>query len=384
MASVHRSARGDSRFWQAAFYSPDGKRKLVSTKETNRKKALAIAEAWEQASQQAKRHELTEVQARKVLAEILAFSTGETLHHYTCRAWLDEWLVNKTGGASANTITRYKQVTRDFMEHLGTRAEAPLSSITPGDMVAFRDKLRKEGRAATTCNNTVKKILSVPFEQARRLGYIPTNPAAAVDILRDRGAKVGREPFTAEEIGKLLSTAEATPDWRGAIILAVTSGLRLGDIAGLTWACVELDVNLVTVDAQKTGATLKLPIHPDFRAWLDKQPQGIGKAPVFPILHGVTVGGCSGLSAQFRGIVADAGIVGRVVERKGIGRTTNSKTFHALRHTFISSLANAGVASDLRQKLAGHSDDRTHAIYTHHEIETLTAAIAKLPRLATK
>ena len=382
MASIHKSSRGDSRFWQAAFYSPDGKRKMVSTKETNRKKALAMATAWEQASQKASKHELTEVQARKVLSEILAFSTGETLHHYTCREWLDAWIENKTGGASANTITRYKQVTRDFMEHLGTRAEAPLASITPGDMVAFRDKIRKEGRAATTCNTTVKKILSVPFEQARRLGYIPTNPAAAVDVLRDRGAKVGREPFTGEELRKLI--AAAPPDWKGAILLAATSGLRLGDIAALTWAGVDLDGNLLTVDTQKTGATLKLPMHRDFRAWLDKRPRGIGKAPIFPKLTAERVGGCSGLSAQFRAIVKDAGIVGRVVERQGIGRTTNSKTFHALRHTFISALANAGVASDLRQRLAGHADEKTHAVYTHHEIATLAGAIKKLPRLATK
>lgn len=382
MASVHKPARGDSRYWQASFYSPCGKRKLVSTKETNRKKAQAIADAWEDASRKAKKHELTEAQARKILEEILAFSSGETLHNYTCRAWLDEWIANKTGGASANTITRYKQVTRDFLSHLGTRAESPLASITPGDMVSFRDKIRKEGRAATTCNNTVKKILSVPFEQARRLGYIPTNPAAAVDILRDRGAKVGREPFTAEELGKLIAAAD--PDWKGAIMLACTSGLRLGDIAALTWAGVELDSNLLTVDTQKTGATLKLPMHPDFRAWLDKRPRGIGKAPIFPKLTGERVGGCSGLSAQFRAIVKTAGIVGRVVERQGIGRTTNSKTFHALRHTFISALANAGVASDLRQRLAGHADEKTHAVYTHHEIATLAGAIKKLPRLATK
>lgn len=384
MASVHKPSRGDSRYWQASFYSPSGKRKLVSTKETNRKKAQAMADAWEDASRQAKKHELTEVQARKILADILAFSSGETLHHFTCKAWLDEWIANKTGGASANTITRYKQVTRDFLEHLGDRATAPLASITPGDLVSFRDKIRKEGRAATTCNNTVKKILSVPFEQARRLGYIPTNPAAAVDILRDRGAKVGREPFTPDEIAGLLKTAGAKSDWKGAVLLAATSGLRLGDIAGLTWACVDLEENLLTVDTQKTGATLKLPMHPDFREWLNKRTRGIGKAPVFPKLAGVRVGGCAGLSAQFRDIVKQAGIVGRVVERQGIGRATNSKTFHALRHTFISSLANAGVASDLRQKLAGHADEKTHANYTHHEIATLTAAIAKLPRIASK
>ena len=85
------------------------------------------------------------------------------------------------------------------------------------------------------------------------------------------------------------------------------------------------------------------------------RPRGIGKAPVFPELAGKHIAGRRGLSVQFRDIATKAGITGRVVTREGKGRATNSKTFHALRHTFVSSLANAGVAPDIRQKLAGHS-----------------------------
>jgi hypothetical protein len=44
-------------------------------------------------------------------------------------------------------------------------------------------------------------------------------------------------------------------------------------------------------------------------------------------------------------------------------------------------LATAGVAPDIRQKLAGHVDPKVHAGYTHHEIETLRAAAEKLPGL---
>ena len=105
---------------------------------------------------------------------------------------------------------------------------------------------------------------------------------------------------------------------------------------------------------------------------------------VFPELAGKRISGASGLSAQFRQIVEKAGITGRVVTREGKGRATNSKTFHALRHEFISALANAGVAPDIRQKLAGHADERVHAGYTHHEIKTLRGAVEKLPSLNTR
>jgi hypothetical protein len=52
----------------------------------------------------------------------------------------------------------------DFLASLGSRASASLTAVSPGDIVSFRDKLGSEGRAVSTCNMVVKKILSVPFE----------------------------------------------------------------------------------------------------------------------------------------------------------------------------------------------------------------------------
>jgi len=77
-----------------------------------------------------------------------------------------------------------------------------------------------------------------------------------------------------------------------------------------------------------------------------------------------------------------AGVVAKVVEAKGgAGRSRITKGFHSLRHSFVSALANAGVHADIRQKLAGHSDERVHQNYTHHEIETLRGAVGKIPSL---
>ena len=161
--------------------------------------------------------------------------------------------------------------------------------------------------------------------------------------------------------------------------MGATSGLRLGDVANLCWEDIDLEKRLIRVTTSKTGAVVVLPIHADFAGWLSGRLRGIGKAPVFAELAGKRISGDGGLSAQFRAIVAAAGITGRVVTREGKGRATNSKTFHALRHTFISSMANAGVPPDIRQKLAGHADPKVHAGYTQHEMETLCGAVALLP-----
>jgi integrase len=63
-------------------------------------------------------------------------------------------------------------------------------------------------------------------------------------------------------------------------------------------------------------------------------------------------------------------------------RKISKRTFHALRHSFTSALANAGVSPELRMKLTGHKSAEIHRGYTHLELETLRAALQKLPNLA--
>ncbi len=341
---------------------------------------MKVALEWEAAAQKSQRRELTATQARRVLAEMVEFSTGEALHAYTLSAWFAEWLAMKGASASKGTLTRYEQVCRDFEAFLGSRANAPLQAITPTDIRKFRDKLHAEGRAPRTVNITVRKILNVPFEAARKRGYITNNPTFGVDEIKPRGAeaKAHREPFAPDEIDALL--AVAGNEWRGAIIIGATTGLRLGDVARLTWGCLSADGKTLTVETRKTGKTVILPVHPDLTAWLKKQPRGIGNAYMLPSLADQTTGGKHGLSLQFRRLMDAAGITAKVIHRQGAGRTTSSKSFHSLRHTFVSGLANADVPADVRQRLAGHADDKTHQRYTHHELETLRAAIAKLPR----
>jgi integrase len=381
MPSLHK--RTNSPFWFCSYQAQDGRWLKKSTKQRIHKKAMQICVEWERAARSAAEKNLTAAQARKVLADMVQFSTGESLTTYTLEKWIEEWLKNKAGGAREGTMVRYRQVTRDFLEHLGGRAKLSLAAITAGDIVGFRDKLRAEGRAVSTSNMVVKKILSVPFEQARRLGYIPTNPTHGVDLLKDRAEarKGAKESFTPAELAALLEAAEG--DWEGAILIAATTGLRLGDIAALTWAQVDLKDRLIRFeDTQKTHTDVTLPLHPDLFEWLSKQPLGIGKAAVLPNLHGRKIGGTTGLSRQFRAVMEKAGVAGKVAEAKGAaGRNRSTKTFHSLRHTFVSALANAGIHPDIRQKLAGHADARVHQGYTHHEIETLRQAVEKLPTL---
>ena len=195
-----------------------------------------------------------------------------------------------------------------------------------------------------------------------------------------RKSDVGeRETFTADQIKKLVDAAGG--DWSGAVLAGYFTGLRLGDVANLQWHCVDLDNGLLRIKTGKTGSQVTTPIHPDFEKWLRGRPRGIGKAQVFPELAGKRTGGAGGLSAQFAKLMKRAGIVRRLLRSgDGAGHQTSNLSFTACAIHSCRPLLHAGASpAELRQRLSGHADDQTHARYTHHEIEMLRAAVAKLP-----
>jgi integrase len=380
MASLHKDPLGRSPYFYAAFTGPDGRRKFKSTKAKDRKTALKIALSFEEASTKARAGEFTVNQARKVLSEIAEASCSESLKSYTTQSWMDEWLKNKGASAEDTTMARYKQVVRDFLNHIGAKANRSVLGITTGDITSFRDQLHSEGRTPSTCNTVIKKVLSVPFEAARKAGVIPTNPVVMVDSIKDRSKDRPKEPFTRSEVLSMLKHSQG--DWHGAILLAATTGHRLGDVTNITHDMLDRNNGTASITPKKTGALVLSILRPEFTEWLDQQPAAIGRAPVFPSLHGKRVNGAHGLSMQFRGIMEAAQISERVTAPKGSkGRTRNSKGFHSFRHTFTSELANADVAPEIRQKLTGHKDAKVHAGYTHTSIRTLKRAAAKLPKL---
>jgi hypothetical protein len=273
VASVHRHPRGKSRYWYCAFTGGDGRRLFRSTKEIDRTKARKICDAWAQAGEKARRGELTATASRKILAELVEISSGETLELHSVESWLRNWVASKEGSTAETTIKKYRQTCKAFVDQLGARARASLASISPADIVKFRDRLLAEGRKAKTVN-LAKDVLNIPFEAARRQGVISFNPVAAVSNLRTRkeDADSKREAFSHEEIAQLVSSADG--DWRGAIILAATSGLRLGDIARLQWSSVDLEAGVLRVTTGKTGMVVVLPIHPDFEDWLLRSSAG--------------------------------------------------------------------------------------------------------------
>ena len=376
MASLHKRSR--SPFYVAAYYSADGRRLKKSTKTTDRTLARKLAAEWEQAAKAGRAGRLVESQCRRVLSEIHEHATGESLQFFTAGAWLDEWLAGKRGVITPRTRAKYEQYVGEFRASLGERDKSPLNAISSREVRVFRDALARAGHSPVTVNGALK-ILASPFTAALRLGYITVNPCAGVEMLRDE-ADAEKDVFTPDQVRALIAAAEG--DWKGAILTGYLTGLRLRDVTELRWEAVDFKAGMLRVKTRKTGAVVMLPLHPELAAWLREQTRGIGKAPVFPAFAGKSGSGKSGLSMRFRGIMERAGIVGRILRQRAegsAGRTQSSLSFHSLRHSFNSALANAGVAQELRQKLTGHASAAMNAKYTHHELDALRAAVAVLP-----
>ena len=63
---------------------------------------------------------------------------------------------------------------------------------------------------------------------------------------------VEREPFTDTDVAVLLRTAGGT-DWQGAVLVAAWTGLRLADVAGLTWGNIDLAAGILAKRSKRAG-----------------------------------------------------------------------------------------------------------------------------------
>lgn len=79
-----------------------------------------------------------------------------------------------------------------------------------------------------------------------------------------------------------------------------------------------------------------------------------------------------------------AGEVLHARKQGGKGRTVRALTFHSLRHSFNSAMANAGIPQEVRMKLTGHSSAEMNKGYTHLDLDPLRAAVNVIPGLSKK
>ena len=159
VASVWKHPK--SQYWTACFRDQNGRQRRISTKETDNKKALKIAEEFERAAKTKR----TLKQVQNVLDRLHEEVSGQRAVRTTFSEYLSDWLMAKKAEAASSTMDFYQTSLRKFVQFLGQRADEPIGEITKQDVVAFRHSLVGQVSAKTV--NHDLKALKMLFKSAR-------------------------------------------------------------------------------------------------------------------------------------------------------------------------------------------------------------------------
>lgn len=238
-----------------------------------------------------------------------------------------------------------KQRIRQWLRH--PLADRPLASIRGVDLATYRDERLKVVGASTVRNELVP--LSHLYTVARKDWGMEglVNPVANIRRPqlprgRDRRLMPGEEEA-------LLS--HASYPVREAIILAIETAMRAGEIRSLRWEYVNLTTRIAVLVDTKNGDQRRVPLSTRAAETLRSMPRTL-TGRVFPLWPS-----SSAMSHGFRLVVQHAGI--------------ENLRFHDLRHEATSRLFELGLGIAEVSAITGHKTMAMLSRYTHLRAEDL-------------
>lgn len=271
---------------------------------------------------------------------------------------------------SAKTKAAYKATVREFMAFLGRR---DLLAVAPDDVLAWREKLKAEGKRPATITQKLSIIRSL-FRYLQAGGYVARNPAATELVpppaLPDETA--GRA-LSDKEVYYLLAgpdraTAVGARDYALLLVL-LRLGLRASEACQLRRSSIRTAKGrwVVTVKV-KGGRERTLPLPDDVKEAVDayleldrgrRQKARSGGAEAFVFQPSVNYRTLE--FARPITVVTCENIVKRWAEYGGIGHASP----HDLRRTAITKALDTGLTYRQVQMMSGHRDPKTVMRYDH-------------------
>lgn len=186
-------------------------------------------------------------------------------------------------------------------------------------------------------------MFSILFNWGIEPGHTKSNPAEKVKkIKRPKDAREVNRRWHEYEINTVLKHAEQ--NLKIAIALGVYTGLREGDVVSLPLSGIT-ETKIHTRQG-KNGEKITIPIHRDLKAYIIKAKKMPNRKAV-TIVMGMR--GRSYTASGFRGMFFK---LIRELERKELVQP--GLTFHGLRHTVGTTLAEAGASDQTIQSVLGH------------------------------
>ena len=223
----------------------------------------------------------------------------------------------------------------------------PLAEISHLDIERYkRDRMALKtrfdaARKPATVNRDLQQLKTI-LEMARRTGYIQKNPAREVKLLRHENQR--SRYLTDDEETKLMEFFKVYyKNFGNVVIFALNTGMRRGEIDKLDWIDVDFSRLSIYVREPKNCKPRYVPMNDKVAALLHfLGPKDSGK--VFKIAKQT-------ISEDW------------VIVKKKLG--FEDITFHDLRHTFATRLADAGIDPFTIAEILGHSDLKMTKRYTH-------------------
>ena len=236
-----------------------------------------------------------------------------------------------------------------------------LDQVTPKRIVAYKNHRYTGGVKPATINRELA-TLKKAFNLARReWEWCTDNPVCRVSMEQEHNTR--DRWLTVDEETRLLHAA--APWLRDLMLFAIHSGMRMGEILGLTWAGVDLFRRTLTVFKSKNGERRTIPLNQTALELL-KQKYGsrsVETELVFPS------------EAQTR---LNASNISRSLNLALEKAKMTDFHFHDLRHTCATRMVQAGVDLYKVQRLLGHKSPIMTQRYAHHYPESLRDGVDAL------
>lgn len=267
-----------------------------------------------------------------------------------------------------------------------------LAAITSARIAEWRDELlatpKQRGggkRSAADVNRTIAALSGAMTHAVKELGWIERNPCERVTKPKEAGGRV--RFLSDEELPRLLEAVRASPhrDLLPAVLLALTTGARKGEILGLRWSQIDFKRRAITLHQGETknNAGRALPLSGEIVELLNarKKIRDLKDDRVFPPAED-----CKELELRepWKAALVQAGIDVRQVTRSGRARKdappvmTSDFRWHDLRHTAASYLTMGGVSAIEVARVLGHKTLTMSLRYSHLAPDRVTELGDKL------